>query len=116
MPVVVLSRRPLKIPPEIAGTVEHSSLEPRALVQSLSARGFTHAYVDGGVTIRSFLAAGLIQRLIVTRVPVILGAGIPLFGDAGQDIRLKHVRTDSFDNGLVQSEYMVDSSTAQEIR
>jgi dihydrofolate reductase len=64
-------------------------------------------YVDGGITIQGFLRAGLIQRLIVTRVPVIIGTGIPLFGPTLRDIRLQHIVTRQYASGLVQSEYEV---------
>jgi dihydrofolate reductase len=63
--------------------------------------------VDGGITIQRFLEAGLIQRLIITRVPVLIGAGIPLFGPLRRDIALKHVATRRYATGLVQSEYVV---------
>jgi dihydrofolate reductase len=63
--------------------------------------------VDGGITIQRFLQAGLIQRLIVTRVPVLIGAGIPLFGPLPRDIVLRNVETRQYANGLVQSEYVV---------
>jgi dihydrofolate reductase len=61
--------------------------------------------VDGGVTIQRFLRAGLVDRLVVTRVPVLIGDGIPLFGSLPPDIRLRHVATRSYPSGLVQSEY-----------
>jgi dihydrofolate reductase len=66
-----------------------------------------HIYVDGGVTVQRFLRAGLIQRLIVTRVPVLIGQGIPLFGPLDADVRLRHVRTRDFPSGLVQTEYLI---------
>ena len=68
---------------------------------------FAHIYVDGGVTIQRFLRAGLIDRLIITRVPVLIGSGIPLFGATSRDIILKHVATRQYANGAVQSEYVV---------
>ncbi len=107
MPVVVLSSRRLEIPSGISGTVEAMSGPPREVVRRLAERGFGHLYVDGGKTIQGFLREGLIGRLIITRVPVLLGAGIPLFGPLPQDVRLRHVRTRQFENGLVQSEYAV---------
>jgi dihydrofolate reductase len=105
-PVFVLSTRPL--PPAPAGAVvEHMAGEPADIVSRLAARGFRHAYVDGGITIQRFLRAGLIQRLIVTRVPVLIGSGIPLFGELPRDVLLRHVATRQYPSGLVQSEYVV---------
>jgi dihydrofolate reductase len=66
--------------------------------------------VDGGVTIQGFLRAGLIQRLIITRVPVLIGRGIPLFGPIERDVPLRHVATRPYASGLVQSEYVVVAS------
>lgn len=103
-PVFVLSSRPLT-PPPAGAVVDHLSGEPADIVAQLAARGIGRIYVDGGVTIQRFLRAGLIQRLIVTRVPVLIGEGIPLFGPLPGDVRLTHVSTRSFPSGLVQSEY-----------
>jgi riboflavin biosynthesis pyrimidine reductase len=80
---------------------------PVEIVSSLESRGIQHAYVDGGITIQRFLQAGLIQRIIITRVPVLIGAGIPLFGPVPHDILLKHAGTRQYASGLVQSEYLV---------
>lgn len=105
-PVFVLSTRPLRPPPQGA-TVEQMTGPPAEIVSRLEARGIQHIYVDGGITIQGFLKAGLIQRLIITRVPVLIGAGIPLFGLTGRDIRLRHIATRAYPSGLVQSEYEV---------
>jgi dihydrofolate reductase len=105
-PVFVLSTHPLvPAPPE--AVVERMSGPPAAIVSQLAARGIGHIYVDGGITVQRFLEAGLIQRLIVTRVPVLIGAGIPLFGAVQRDILLRHVATRQYATGLVQSEYVV---------
>jgi dihydrofolate reductase len=84
--------------------------EPRAIAAQLEARGYQHVYVDGGITIQQFLAARLIDRLIVTRVPVLIGEGIPVFGRLPHDIFLHHVATRSYKGGLVQTEYTIDHS------
>jgi dihydrofolate reductase len=105
-PVFVLSTHPLAPAPAEA-IVEHMSGDPADIVAQLTARGIQHIYVDGGITIQRFLRAGLIQRLIITRVPVLIGSGIPLFGALPHDILLKHVATRQYTGGLVQSEYTV---------
>ena len=105
-PVVVLSTRPLAPTPPGA-MVERMSGAPADIVSQLAARGIGHIYVDGGITIQRFLEAGLIHRLIITRVPVLIGGGIPLFGAVPRDIVLKHVATRHYASGLVQSEYLV---------
>jgi riboflavin biosynthesis pyrimidine reductase len=87
---------------------------PAEIVSQLAARGIRHIYVDGGITIQRFLQAGLIQRLIITRVPVLIGTGIPLFGAIPRDIVLRHVATRQYASGLVQSEYVVDARGLRE--
>lgn len=106
-PVIVLSSRPLDFSSAKGANVVQMSGEPTEIVGQLKARGFKHAYLDGGVTIQRFLAAGCVDRLVITRVPVLIGAGIPLFGAVPFDIRLRHVATRSYPGGLVQSEYEV---------
>lgn len=106
-PVFVLSTRPIAPAPEGA-SVERLSGSPAAILALVAARGLEHVYVDGGETVQRFLRAGLIDRLIITRVPVLVGAGIPLFGPVDADIRLTHVATRSLAGGAVQSEYRLD--------
>ena len=105
-PVVVLSRRPLT-DAGVRATVERMSGAPEDIAEKLDARDIGHVYVDGGITVQRFLQAGLIQRLIITRVPVLIGTGIPLFGATQGDILLKHIATRQYASGLVQSEYAV---------
>jgi dihydrofolate reductase len=107
MKVVVLGSQPLVIPDHLADRVEVMHATPDDVVSELTRRGYRHAYVDGGRTIQGFLASGLLDRLIVTRIPILLGSGRPLFGSLPQDVRLRHVRTRDYPSGLVQSEYEV---------
>lgn len=105
--VVVLSSRPIDLSVVKGGAVEQMAGEPAEIVARLEATGAHHLYIDGGITVQRFLRAGLIQRLIVTRVPVLIGDGIPLFGSLPHDVRLEHVSTRSYPSGLVQTEYRV---------
>jgi dihydrofolate reductase len=105
--VVVLSSRPLDLSAVRSGRVEQMTGTPAEIVSKLAASGAQHLYVDGGITIQRFLRAGLVQRLIITRVPVLIGEGIPLFGSLPRDVRLRHVSTQHYRSGLVKSEYQV---------
>ena len=105
--VVVLSSRPIDLSVVRGGAVEQMAGEPAEIVAQLAARGIHNLYIDGGVTIQRFLRAGMIQRLIITRVPVLIGEGVPLFGSLAQDVRLRHKATRHYPSGLVQSEYEV---------
>jgi dihydrofolate reductase len=109
--VVVLSTRPIDVSAAAAPDVLHMNGSPAKIVAQLGEGGAQHAYVDGGITIQGFLRAGLIQRLIVTRVPVLIGEGIPLFGALPSDVRLQHVATRHYPSGLVQSEYLIGDQT-----
>jgi dihydrofolate reductase len=105
--VVVLSSQPLNLSPAHRGNVEQMSGAPAAIVSRLADGGAQHIYVDGGITIQRFLCAGLIQRLIITRVPVLIGEGIPLFGTLPGDIQMRHVMTQQYPSGLVKTEYHI---------
>lgn len=105
--VVVLSSRPLDFSKIRGGKAEQMSGAPAEIVSKLAADGIKHVYVDGGVTIQNFLRAGQIQRLTVTRVPILIGQGIPLFGSLPRDIRLRHIATQHYPGGLVKTEYEV---------
>jgi dihydrofolate reductase len=105
--VVVLSSRPVDLSVVKGGRVEQMAGTPAEIVSKLAATGAHNLYIDGGITIQEFLRAGLIQRIVITRVPVLIGEGIPLFGSLAADIRLRHVATRQYPSGLVSSEYLV---------
>ena len=105
--VIVLSSQTLDLSKVPAGRVEQMQGSPRDIFSQLERRGIRHIYVDGGVTVQGFLREGLIQRLIITRVPVLIGEGVPLFGALSKDIRLEHVQTQYYGSGLVKTEYRV---------
>lgn len=105
--VVVLSRQGLVVPASLRETVSVSAEAPELLLERHSSEGVQHLYVDGGQTIQSFLNAGLISELTITVIPILLSAGKPLFGSLKSDVVLKHVSTNAYDFGFVQSKYFV---------
>ena len=105
--VIVLSKVLKQIPAGVKGDVEIKSGSPDEIIKELITQGYKHAYIDGGKTIQNFLQAGQIDEMIITRVPVMLGKGIPLFGPLNNTIELKLLQTTSFQNGFVQNHYLI---------
>jgi dihydrofolate reductase len=105
MPVVVLSRQLdsflENMPPNASLTDEN----PTTLVQRLSNQGLNHLYIDGGLTVQSFIAAGLIDEITITIIPILLGEGKPLFGSLPADMELELVESKAFEFGFVQNKY-----------
>jgi len=105
--VVVLSHQALDLSKVRPSNVEHMLGEPGDIAEKLEATGARQVYVDGGDTIQRFLRAGLIDTITITRVPVLIGNGIPLFGSLSRDLKLLHLDTRKYASGLVRSEYQV---------
>ena len=112
--VVVLSSQPLDFSKVRGGNVEQMSGEPQEIIARLAATGAKHLYVDGGDTVQRFLRAGCVDRITVSRVPVLIGEGIPLFGSLPSDVKLSHIATTSYKTGLVKSEYSVVTAASRD--
>ncbi|NKL21127.1 dihydrofolate reductase family protein [Rhizobium leguminosarum] len=108
-PVLVLSEQlaQQEVPSELHGKVRFSDKPPEEAMAMLQSEGARRAYVDGGRIIQSFLQLDMISDMVITRVPILLGTGRPLFGDGQRDVALAHKGTRSFPSGLVQSSYEV---------
>lgn len=105
-PIFVLSRT---LPAGTRADLGRSPVRVLADVPSvraaLAADGVDRAYVDGGRTVQTFIADGLLSEIVITRVPVLIGAGIPLFGPVPRPIGAELVDTRELDAGAVQSTY-----------
>ena len=108
-PVVVMSKRLTQsdIPAELKDKVNLTDFEPPDLMQSLRTDGWSRAYVDGGKVVQSFVRCGLIEDVILTTVPILIGTGRRLFGEIDHDIDLDLIGSTSFKSGLVQNHYRI---------
>ena len=104
-PVFVLSTSITEVPENIREKVTILSMDPGVLLSYLSTMGYSNIYIDGGKVIQSFLKEDLVNELIVSHAPTLIGSGIPLFGYLDRDLEFKHIRTDVCSNGLVRSYY-----------
>lgn len=87
--------------------VEIINLTPQDLFDKLLSEGFTNAYLDGGKLIQSFLRDDLVDEITITRLPILIGSGIPLFNSSSEVI-LELVENRSYANGFIQSVYKTD--------
>jgi len=106
--VYVLSSTIKKVPDIAKEKVSILSMPPKALLNYLANEGFSNIYVDGGKVIQSFLGEDCVDELIITKVPELIGTGIPLFGNLGNDLHFKHTGSKIYSNGLVKSCYERD--------
>lgn len=108
IPVTVLTSRELKIPGQLRKKVTAGNGPPEKIVRGLEKEGFRNLYIDGGITIQKFLDAGLIDEIIITTIPILLGDGVPLFGTLEKEISLNLAGVESSANGMVQTRYSVN--------
>jgi len=101
----VLSTTLKQLPDNLRQKAMLLSMKPKELLSYLSGKGFSSVYVDGGKLIQSFLQEDLIDDLIISKVPMLIGNGIPLFGFLNADLKFEHIRTVVQSNGLVRSYY-----------
>ncbi|WOT04221.1 dihydrofolate reductase family protein [Shewanella youngdeokensis] len=107
MPIIVLSNT-LKQPPEnMQGKVEMYAGGIEDLLHILAKRGLKHAYIDGGATITSFINLKLINEMVITKAPILLGDGIALFGKIQGHVKLINAETKAYKNDFVQVKYDV---------
>jgi dihydrofolate reductase len=105
--IIVLSNTLKEAPENLKGKVEMYSGDLLKLISNLEKDGHKHAYIDGGVTIQGFINLKLIDEITLTKAPVILGEGIPLFGKTNQEIKLIQAKAIAFPNDFVQVNYRV---------
>lgn len=109
-PVVVMSNKlaGTPVPEALEGKVRFTSGSPREVLDQLASENVRRVYLDGGQLVQSFLREGLVEDMVITTAPVLIGAGRPLFGALTNDVDLVLVASRSFPSGLVQSTYRIE--------
>jgi dihydrofolate reductase len=105
MRIVTLSKTVKEPPENLRGKIEMYSGDIKDLIQKLESSGLKHAYIDGGSTITSFINLKLIDEMIITKIPVLLGEGIPLFGKIKQRVKLENAEATTYQNEFIQIKY-----------
>ena len=106
VPIFVLSNTLNQLPHNLSANVEIVRGELKEIIELLRDKGINNLYIDGGKTIQSFLKEDLIDEMIITRIPILLGSGIPLFDKNNLELMFEHVGTEVYNNMLVRSKYL----------
>ena len=105
LPVFVLSNKLDSVPADLKNKVVLVSGPLSEILDQIHKKGYTRLYIDGGVTVQNFLKEDLIDELIITTIPILLGGGIPLFGELPKAMEFEHVESVLFLDALVQDSY-----------
>lgn len=103
--VFVLTRTLRAVPEHLKEKAEIINGEIPQVLQNLNRMGYNNLYIDGGQTVQSFLRLDLIDEMIITRIPVLLGDGIPLFGSIPNLLKFKVVSTEKLSDHMVKNHY-----------
>ncbi len=108
-PVIVLSRTMTEdnIPCHLKDKTALFSGTPKEAMDFAWSHGYRRAYVDGGKVVQAFLREDLIQDMVVTVVPILIGHGKSLFGAINSDKDLDLVECKPYPSGLVRLKYAV---------
>lgn len=109
-PVFVWTSKLNELPLELHGKVEFVKGDPDKLLEWINSKGFYKLYIDGGSTIQAFLAEDKIDEMIISRIPVVLGGGYPLFGSLPQMLQFSLKKSEVFLNEIVQDTYIRKNS------
>ena len=104
-PVFVLSASLSSLPEEYDGKAELISGTLAEVLATIREKGHKELYIDGGTTIQTFLKEDLIDEMIITVTPILLGGGSPLFGELAEPMDLEHEKTEVFLDAIVQNHY-----------
>ena len=74
-------------------------------MKELYKKGFNRLYIDGGTTIRNFLKEDLIDEMVLTRIPILLGGGSSLFSELPNQLNFELIGTKTYINQVTQSHY-----------
>ncbi len=108
-PVFVCSHKLREIPEKLKGKVSFIQGSPEEIIEKLNERGYKNIYVDGGRTIQSFLRADMIDEMIISKIPILLGGGTPLFDELPEHREFELVSVDVLLNQIVSIRYRTKS-------
>ncbi len=75
------------------------------ILKNINNNGYENLYIDGGIAVQNFLKEDLIDEMIVTVIPILLGGGTPLFAEFPKQMEFECIKSEVLLNALVQTQY-----------
>ena len=104
-PVFVLSNKLKEIPESHKGKAFLVKGTLTEILEKIHAKGFKRLYIDGGTTIRNFLKEDLIDEMVITKIPILLGGGSSLFTELPNELKFELIGTKTYLNQITQNHY-----------
>lgn len=104
-PGVILSATLTSAPEEFADHVQFAKGTPAEIVKFAEGQGYKNLYIDGGVTVQRFLQEDLVDEIIITTIPILLGGGDRLFGQLDQPLGFELIGSEILAKELVKRRY-----------
>ena len=104
-PVFVLSNTMNKIPESHQGKAHVVKGTLKEIIEQIHEKGYRRLYIDGGTTIQGFLKEDLIDELIITTFPIVLGGGAPLFSEPSKELKFQLIGSRIYADQLVQNHF-----------
>ncbi len=104
-PVFVLSNKLKEIPESHRGKAFLVKGTLTEILDQIYEKGLNKLYIDGGTTIRNFLKKDLIDEIVITKIPVLLGGGSSLFAELPNELKFELIGTKTYLNQITQNHY-----------
>ncbi|WP_298495775.1 dihydrofolate reductase family protein [uncultured Algibacter sp.] len=104
-PVFVLSNKLNEIPESHIGKAFLIKGTLSVILNQIRKKGFHKLYIDGGTTIRNFLKEDLIDEMVLTTIPILLGGGSSLFTELPNELNFELIETKTYLNQITQNHY-----------
>jgi dihydrofolate reductase len=104
-PVFVLSNTLTEIPEGHKGKAFLIKGTITEILEQIYAKGYYQLYIDGGSTIQNFLKADLIDEMILTTIPIVLGGGTTLFSELPNELKFELIEAKTYLNQITQHHY-----------
>lgn len=75
------------------------------ILNQIHENGFNRLYIDGGSTIGNFLKEDLIDEMVITKIPILLGGGASLFSELPKELKFELIGTKTYLNQITQHHY-----------